>query len=348
VPVPALSKTWQFNVNQAIAAQATFKIQAQTMMLLLKNTLIGFASHPWVVAGSSNAVTAGMDGVDRWSGAGSLEWNVPGVIHSWIVLENPVTGSQLLIDLDWTNTNTEGAISARVSPSGSYAGGSITNRPTAADDIVINNNGNTGTTDGWGPSGVSAYRLHVWHSTDGECTRWTFWQNNICNGLGMLERVKNPYASGNDPESGWENPSLWLWWGRNAFGAPGAVDFGNFFVSVGYLLWHRIRGQVCRSTPGTEGGTNALLPSLLTVANEISGEWHLFPVGMWVPQEDAVFATMKNAERRGFLGEFYDLWCSQTTTIANLDTYPGDGSNQFAVLGNCLTFPWNGTAPLTA
>lgn len=348
MPIPALSKTWQFNVNQAVAAQATFKIQAQTLMLLLKNTLKGFALNPWVVKGSCNSIAAGMDGVDRWAAIGDLQWLTPGNPHSWIVLRNPVTGWELCIDLDWTGANVENTISQMVSPAAGFTGGTTTARPTATDETFIGNATLANTRDGWGPSGVSAYKLHVWHSSDGECTRWTFWQNNICNGLGMLERVKNPYMEGADPDDGWVNPSLWLWWGRNAFGAPGAVDFGNFFVSSGNLLWHYVRGKFCRSTPGTEGGSNGLLPSLLTVANEISTEWHLFPVGFWIPQDDSLAVQVDNSRRRGFAGEFYDLWCSQTTTIANLDTYPDDGSNQLAVLGNCLTFPWNGTAPLTS
>src|SRR5260221_1297717 len=110
--MPTFVKTWQFNINQAIASNGTAGVAGQRIsdnqvLLALKNSLKGFAQNPWTVQYSSNAGnngTAGAasgaagtvgDGVDRWtsakqdSGAGNtndLNRAAAGSRHSWFVL----------------------------------------------------------------------------------------------------------------------------------------------------------------------------------------------------------------------------------------------------------------------
>lgn len=65
--MPTLDKTWQFAINNTKPTlSGGYTYDFKTIMLAIKKSLTSFASSPWVVTGSSNATTAGMDAVDRW------------------------------------------------------------------------------------------------------------------------------------------------------------------------------------------------------------------------------------------------------------------------------------------
>ena len=68
--LPTLEKTWQFNVNQAIATTGVVNTDAQNLLFRIKQTLIGFSSNPWTVVRSSNSVTTGAS--DLWVAASNL------------------------------------------------------------------------------------------------------------------------------------------------------------------------------------------------------------------------------------------------------------------------------------
>lgn len=68
------------------------------------------------------------------------------------------------------------------------------------------------------------------------------------------------------------------------------------------------------------------------IANEISGEWPMLPLG-------AIGVT---STIRGRHGTFQDLWTASGGANTG-DTYPSGASNQFAQFG-ALILPWNGTA----
>jgi hypothetical protein len=65
--MPTPDKTWQFAINNVKPAlPGGYTYDYRTVMLAIKKSLTSFTNNPWTVSGSSNSLTAGMDGVDRW------------------------------------------------------------------------------------------------------------------------------------------------------------------------------------------------------------------------------------------------------------------------------------------
>lgn len=319
--LPVLAKTWQYNVNQAFAMQATITDTSRLIMYAIKTSLTGWASNPWAVAGSSNGSAAGMDAIDRWTSAGSLIWNttVSGLGRSWIVLAQTGLGPgyQLCIDLASNGTGDGRAGVIVVSPSAGFTGGSTTARPTATDEMQIN-------AGAWGTQANMNYKLHVWQSTDGQCTRLMIYGNNVCSGLAILDRVANPV-------SGWTLPTVSCWRGESANATPVNTYFLLTNPNSNSEIFYARGSATMRGTMTLEGHNSAQLASVLTFANELSGEWPMFPIGFYVPNTPS---------HRGRHGTFYDLWMG-STSVVTADTYPSDGSMQFVQAGP-LVFPWNG------
>jgi hypothetical protein len=79
-------------------ASAMWALKAFLMGQITTTPAVGAAGAPpsssyWICEGSSDGVTGGMDGVDRWGGtfnSSKLVVGNPGVAHSWIVLRSPV------------------------------------------------------------------------------------------------------------------------------------------------------------------------------------------------------------------------------------------------------------------
>jgi hypothetical protein len=316
--LPALVKTWQHNVNQAIAAQGTVLATDRLAWRTLKNSLIGFASNPWTVRGSSNSSAAAMDQVDRWVTDANLVW--ASGAHSWIVLRQTgiATNYELCIDL---NSGTNGTGTIATSPAAGFTGGTVTARPTATDENVLISTNTIGGVNS--TSTDNNVKLSVQQSTDGQCTRAQMWSQNIQTMLMVLDKPANPVT-------GWTNPSF-------------SVSLGAFIASVGTLT-NLVTTPVAKGKGASamtlamtlEGqATAGSLQTLLTSANDLSGSWPFLPIGMYS-------ATALN---RGRHGSFFDLWFG-SSAVSNADTYPNDTSRQFAQLG-ALIFPWNGTTPLT-
>ena len=102
--VQPLLKTWQFDVNQIIPSALDNTTYRKDLLFKIKESLIGFDQSPWQVAGSSDSITAGMDGVDRWLSPADIIHAPNGQPHSWVVLEQPgLGGMQLLLGLAWTD-----------------------------------------------------------------------------------------------------------------------------------------------------------------------------------------------------------------------------------------------------
>lgn len=63
------------------------------------------ANSIWTCVGSSNGVTASLDGVDRWGttfSLSSVNSGSSGAAHSWIILRNAANGYDLLLDMNST------------------------------------------------------------------------------------------------------------------------------------------------------------------------------------------------------------------------------------------------------
>ena len=140
MPLPTLDKTWQFSVNNRIAADSTTTGGAndgtndrKNLLLGIKNALIGFASNPWTVSGSSGAVagTGAMDSVDRWTSISEmLSTATTSTDRSWIVLTQSAVGIHLLIDWVGFGSHRGSGIDIFVSTA-AFTGGALNARPTA-------------------------------------------------------------------------------------------------------------------------------------------------------------------------------------------------------------------------
>lgn len=132
-----LEKTWQCDTNR-FQNPLNNTPDSCTRVLwylkaFLKGEVGGATSGLWTCAGSSDSATAGMDATDRWTGtydATKLINAAPGTDHSWMVLQHPTLGWQVCIDY----TGAQYQLSFVYSLAG-FTGGSITNRPTATDEV---------------------------------------------------------------------------------------------------------------------------------------------------------------------------------------------------------------------
>lgn len=108
----------------------------------LKKEILNVNSAPvtaWTCEGSSDASTAGMDGVDRLgtSSFDATKWTkaAAGVAHTWIVLRNSTIG--VWLTLDWITGLSDSAISMYIS-SVAPTGGTTLNRPTSTNEVILN------------------------------------------------------------------------------------------------------------------------------------------------------------------------------------------------------------------
>ena len=325
--LPALEKTYQFNVNNLNNAAATDTENYQRLLLALKNAFIGFGTLPWTVVGSSNSSVAGMDAVDRWSTYTNLVWNTSAAARSWIVLKNTglAANFQLLFALTSNGAANEYGMDIVVSPSAGFTGSSTTARPTATDEVVIHN-GSTGLSwiGNYATNGFTTVH-HVLKSTDGQVTRWV-----VCSQGKVISFFSIEKAA--DAVTGWTVPVVVISPVLTSTGTDVnkysdlndlATGAASFLSTTKFTLYMTAEGFIS-ATNGEQ---------LNITANQISNEWMMGPVG---------FAST-DTPYRGRHGRAYDLWWA-SQMMENATTFPSDSTRQFAVFGD-LIIPWDGTIP---
>lgn len=153
----ATARTWYDDANIDITYETSQLYTAKKVLWMLKAVLKGdergdhgaSGAAPseaiWTCAGSGDGEGgAGMDATDRWVTPDAIKFNNPGPSgHSWIVLQSPVdiggvsNGTyQLLIDCGSDAYETVGLYLSKTG----FTGGSLTARPTATDEVTINDN----------------------------------------------------------------------------------------------------------------------------------------------------------------------------------------------------------------
>ena len=329
--LPTLVKTWQFAVNQTLASTGTLAGNDQQLLYTIKSLLTSFASSPWIVDSSSNAqqpapaVFTGSAGAgDRWASPADCTRPVIGAEHGWIVLRQPGTGMQICIDLP---TATNFSITLAVSYAAGFTGGTTTARPTATDEVILLN------VHSYAYNGAAVqFQVHAMQSDDGECTRIQVWRGttNQCT-LWMFEKAQNPVP-------GWANPLMAFALDQSTAGIT-----GTYAALMGARNFHCKNGAIdfaaaCTGeiAPGSFGSVQlAEAAGIGTVANDFSGNWPMFKIGLG---SDEAFC------QDGHLGNFFDLWW-KPTGLTDADITPANAD--FAVLGN-LFFPWvgGGVVPL--
>lgn len=130
---------YAFAVNQPCAVGADIGESAAYLYLRHKAILTAELSNVarrWTVPGSSNSVTAGMDGADRLSTTSNIVTTATGgAAHSWCVTKDSLG---LSILFDWSAHATDRRYAKiYMSPSAGFTGGSITARPTATDEVAV-------------------------------------------------------------------------------------------------------------------------------------------------------------------------------------------------------------------
>jgi len=296
---PSLQRVWVHDNANALAQLGSASLTNQRTMRLVFADLVAAGL---VVDYMSDSVAAGTlnDGVNRWDADGDLVWAAPGVAHSWAVLKLPagmVTGGvgRLLIDLDDAT-----AANARASVFLSFAGftgGTITNRPTAADEFEITS------TAAWVSSANGDRSWHIQHSADGAALRMFVYSSNISadnpNGIWILDRAADP-------------PAAWL---VPVVGAVQLSDTGTAANSSGWmggtgLLKGRHSGATINVTITSEANDTDLLQQQ-TPATDLDGKNVLYSCGLF-------HAT------HGTLGAIRDLYFGHDS-IAAFTTYPSTG-----------------------
>lgn len=323
--LPVLTKTWQFSVNNSTGLGAGTALDInRTWLRTMKDAMTSFASSPWTMQYSCNSTTAGTagDGVDRLTTNANLVWANPGTAHSWMVLRQTGVATNLELMISCENASATGAIIRMVvSPSAGFTGGSTTLRPTATDEIGI-------VFGAWGVGVATAIRWHLMQSSDGQCTRMTAYSGGTLVGTWMIEKPGNPV-------SGWSSPSLS--YANGTAGGLGQAILGSIAGALQAKIGSTV-AQLAMSAEALISITGSItFPTNLVwgnIANEVSGEWPMLPLGV----------ISVTSPVRGRHGTFQDMWTGSGGANTG-DTYPAGSSNQFAQFGN-LIFPWNGTAVL--
>lgn len=348
MPINTLEKSWQFNVNNALAAQGTSLATTRRMLRLIKNAMIGFATLPWTVRYSCNGTTAGTagDGVDRWTADADIAFQTAdtGTARSWIVLRN-TDGVEILIEARSASTTTGRNLRIVMSAAAGFTGGTTTTRPTATDEAIVIA-GDNASTSAYGQGIAStttdrSYAWHVLHSSDGLVTMVVLCFANAACGFWYFGRVSQPVT-------GWSKPVV-----AGVFGDASTVpssgpnypemfdgtntDANNpHFVARFPAGGARVFASSTAFGDSTAGGSDAAGRRIGT-QNELSGEWELPQVGIGCAVSG--FRGMSH-------GRLFDTrWISSGRNTG--DTFPLDGSRTRACFGN-IVIPWNGTSPVTA
>lgn len=156
--LPALTDTYFTQANVPVPDVSTALVISQFEMwstkAFLLNQLTGgttsgtrAAGSIWTCLGSSDGVTAGLDGTDRWTTTftpSKIVGAASGTAHSWIALREATSGYDIVIDTNSVGIGTVGLYATKSSTG--LTGGSTTTRPAAAGDSEAFMCGSTQTT----------------------------------------------------------------------------------------------------------------------------------------------------------------------------------------------------------
>lgn len=314
--VPALTKTWEFDVNQKATVSTSNDDAHNDLMFRLKETLIAGSGHtafttPWTVVASSDGTTA--DATDNWNDVTDIN---PGVnqsaARSWIVLrQTGITSSgNFEICLDLRESGANRRIDFVVSPAAGFTGfTSTTARPTATDEI-------TKDLIPWGYATTAAQTsplaFHVLMSSDGAHTRIFMTRNGLTTGLWFLEEAANAV-------SGWTTPGI------SDILASTVEEADRASWSTAARL--NALGAVSEMTLFMEYNLN----DSISTPNAFDNSIPFAPVGLFSNTGGEV----------GHHGEMADLWFTTPGNVTGRP-FPDGGSKQFMVL-NQFIIPWNGT-----
>lgn len=302
-------------VNQIVGPVGTALGTNQQLFLTLLDSLLPIQGCTMV--GSSDSITAGMDGLDRLTTASKFIWGNAGSPHSWFVLQFQFQGNaQILLSLEGASANGQ-LVVAMFSPGGLFTGGTNIARPTATDEVsFVSTNTVAFSTDG-------SYVVHAPYTTDGSQFSVAVYRTGVTGAVwtwhqGLLRDA--PAALLTPWFAGWSvntsgNAGGWTAWAEtaNAHWKFGAVN------ATAYLSAQTF-------------DTATALPSKAIWPSSISGLTQMFPVG---------FAS-KTANAKGVHGRIADIYYTDATAAGHIAITP-DGARFFVV--DAIAIPWDSTTP---
>lgn len=322
MPLPTLTKTWNFDVNNASqgvpVSTPDSELKWGQTWVNIKDGMVGI-SPGWSVAGSGALGAGGgggMDAVDRWTTGSDVVSN-----QSWIVLQNNAikTGFQVLFRVDNNGGGWDGAgLRLAVSPGGLYTGGSQTVLPTATDEILLRD------TDVNNDAFPETPHWHLMMSSDGTITRLFFhW--------GASSRAYFAFEVPVNTVSGWADP--WVIVAGFAGGDVPVTTYTNFNDNTTYTFAEAPGPITMKLYFTSEGWVSAMAGQNMTYGNDLEGgEFPMAPIGL----------ASATSGARGRHGELVDIWWASTI---NTDTahYPDTLPRQFLQVGDIIV-PWDQTA----
>lgn len=321
---PTLTKSYSFLLNQrSINTGSSYQnCLATAYAMKVALTSATFGANALVVKGSAIAggsayAVGGASPVDYWvnstlSGGNSGASPYTG---TWIVLQFPATGAQLLLQAS-TNNAAQTVMNLRYSPGGLYTGGSNSTMPTATDEITLASlpQGFIGAAQPYNPTLTTTNDtvINCIMSSDGKDVMLMAIQNTALRSLFGIKSVTNGVTN-------WTTPSIFF------YGHSGGT---YSTLSSTTTLYTRLGGVNLGLYPtGEIFGTTSV--TALALADEDNSTFPAVPVG----------GMCFTAPRRGRKFQVTDLWWGASTGEGA--TYPADGSKQFAQFGE-LIFPWDG------
>jgi hypothetical protein len=316
--IPPRQRVWNFQGNVVQPSGATGAQHAAQAFVTAKGQMLAFPAPGVVCSGSSDSITAGMDGADRITDRTKVVNANAGTAHSWAVLKLSATGQQVCYDF----SSATGPWIATVvhSPQGLFSGGSITARPTAADEMV-----NRSGLDWLIGNNTTALNITSWCSADGLNLRVMFsTTTRLVAGLMMgkiidprpwitLPYVCSAFATGSPSSNTFSSPSAWV--------LPTVVSDGftcrgptNTFIRLGATPQVNLAGFLYQLTP---------------TKNTLTGRWGMEQPGLY----------NLTAPDAGPFGQLADLFFCMGPAHGDISTDPIDASRITLQLG-CLSLPW--------
>jgi len=266
-----LEKAWHASLNVTRFPTSAIDLtrnQLWTIKAFLKGETGGATQGLWACLGSSDGVTAALDGTDRWGAAynGAKILRAPaGTAHSWLVLKSPlVAGSYWYLIIDFASSSDANArfIFSKAAPTG----GTTLNRPTATDEFTNFKAVATGT-----PLNASSTLQHRYHMALSDEGDFWFASGQAGSGFCNFGLIGTWLADG--PAD--EQYSLWML--ASYYNAvPGAFTSGSLNQSLTGLS----ATGACNSMQLPDGtGVKAapiLMPSLNSGSDGANGGSYLF------------------------------------------------------------------------
>jgi len=319
--VPLLEKTYIFSVNESHGGISMAQ-DHKDMLFAIKARLTGYASSPWVVHSSSNAVTAGLG--DNWVSSADITWSNGGV-RSWIVLTTP-NGGQFLFDC---SASFENRMAVSYSPTGAYDASLATTSvtPTATDEVSLI----AGSQGYWFTSSTTGqiYRLHFIHSVDGHNSMVIGYHNGVNRlFIGSLKVL--------DSVAGWDYPYIAT---MTSDFLAGHMTYAKLHNQEAWYSHTKISAGInFAGALSCEGFNSNALGEEMVTTSYFTNAWPMAPVG---------FAS-STPNARGRHGRIADLWLTSTSLNDGdtLEDNPLSPTREFAVFDHVVV-PWNGSIPAT-